>query len=121
MTLSIARAAAGRVDAFNQACEQFHVCFAFGRNPAILRQMSAQGIGKLGALADQQIAGTEYHAGSLLLLGCNRNEAHAGALRCLADSLGIDRIVLCRFTKGLTKAGGMRRTLCPSCESCRAQ
>ncbi len=63
------------------------------RNPAILGQVPTDRLDQLGALAHHQIAGAEHEACSLLLLGLHRNEAHAGALCCLADRLAIDRIL----------------------------
>ena len=65
-----------------------------GRNNAELRQMAAQRVDRLCALAHQKIACPEQHAPRLLLLRLHCHETH-GRPRCrLADRLGVGRVVL---------------------------
>ena len=63
-------------------------------NDTELRQMAAQRINRLGALAHQKIARPEQHAPSLLFLRLHSHKAHGRPRRRLADRLRIRRVVL---------------------------
>jgi len=71
-----------------------HMRHALGNHPAVFGEMAAQRIDALSSLAHQKITRAENHGAGLLLLALHRHEPHAGALGCLADRLGVGRIVL---------------------------
>jgi hypothetical protein len=70
-----------------------------------LAQVAAQGVDRLRALADQQLASAEDHRGALGLLALHGHEAHRGSLRCLADRLRVRRIVLLPLHEGFDVGG----------------
>jgi hypothetical protein len=61
---------------------------------AVFKQVPAQGVDALDALTHQEIARPEHDGVRLLLLGLDRNKAHARPLRRFTDGLGIGRVVL---------------------------
>lgn len=81
-----------------------HPCHMGGpsrSNPAVLRQVAADRVDDLRTLTHHQIACAEHEPCGLLLLAFHCDKTHAGPLRCLADRLRIDCIVLVPFHEGL--------------------
>src|SRR5580704_15283014 len=74
---------------------------ALRKDVAVFKQVPAQSVDALRTLTHQKIAGSEHDAVRLLLLGLDRNEAHARALRRFTDGLRIGRIVLLPFDERL--------------------
>jgi hypothetical protein len=67
--------------------------------------MATQGIDDLGALANQQITGSEDHGGRLLGFALDGDEAHGRALSGLADGLRISHVILLALDEGLDVGG----------------
>ena len=70
------------------------MCRRLRGNDTELRQMAAQRIDALSALAHQKIARPEQHAPSLLFLRLHSHKAHGRPRRRLADRLRVGRVVL---------------------------
>src|SRR6516165_12649107 len=68
--------------------------YALRKDVAVFQQVPAKSVDALGALTHQKISGPEDDCIRLLLLGLDRNEAHARSLHSFTDGLGIRRIVL---------------------------
>src|SRR6516162_10479098 len=68
--------------------------YALRKDVAVFHQVPAKSVDALGALTHQKISGPEDDCIRLLLLGLDRNEAHARSLHSFTDGLGIRRIVL---------------------------
>src|SRR4051794_18655267 len=94
---------------------------SFGHDKAELEEMPAQGIDDLGPLPHQEIARPEYESGGLGLLAFGSTKRMVG--RWAASQIASASVALffCRLTNGLTYAGGISRTACPSMPISRAQ
>ncbi len=78
-----------------------------------LRQKPAQRVDGLGALADEQLTRPVHHESRLLLLGLDRDEAHARPGHGLADRLGVGRVVLAALDVGLDVVRGHEAHIVP--------
>ena len=67
---------------------------SLGRRQPELSRMTADRIGKLGAIADQPVAHPGQHEGCLLPRALHRHEAHRQPAHRLAQRLGIGRVAL---------------------------
>src|SRR6516165_9574589 len=67
---------------------------ALRKDIAVFHQVPAQSVDALGALTNQEIAGSKHDAVRLLLFGLDRNEAHARPLGRFTDGLCTGGIVL---------------------------
>src|SRR3984957_3993809 len=79
--------------------------------------MTAQRIDQLRALTDQEIPRPKQHGARLLFLRFDSNEAHGRSARRFRNRFR----VFWRLTKGLTYAGGIKRTSCPASRIARPQ
>jgi hypothetical protein len=91
-----------RFDPFQQRLDPADPCS--GNQPKLGR-VAADGIGELGALADQPIAQAHQHQGRLLLRGLDRYEAHGWPAHRLTQRLGVGGIVLATFNVRLDELG----------------
>jgi hypothetical protein len=67
--------------------------------------VSPDPVDELRSLPHQQVTGPKHQTRRLLLFALNGHEPHARPLRCFADRLGIDRVVLLPFHKRLYIGG----------------
>src|SRR6267154_2162788 len=102
--------------------QQFHDTFTPDRRDnAELGEVSSDRINHRGLLAYEQMASAVKHQAALLLRRLCWHEPHGCPGDCLADRLGISRIVLLPLDVGLHVAGGISRTVWPSAWSSRDQ
>src|SRR6516162_4616972 len=92
----ITRTLSGSEDCISsiRATRRFNMGYALRKDVAVFHQVPAKSVDALGALTHQKISGPEDDCIRLLLLGLDRNEAHARSLHSFTDGLGIRRIVL---------------------------
>lgn len=91
------------------------------RDQALFGEMAADHIDQLGALADQDIAGSVDRRGGLLGLALHSHVAPCWSLRGLADRLGVRSIVLLEHDHRLHVAGTITFTVWPSLRISRPQ
>jgi hypothetical protein len=71
-----------------------HMRRTFWCYPTIFSEVSSDCVDELGSLPHQQVTGPKDETCRLLLLALHRHEAHVRPLRCFANSLSVDRVVL---------------------------
>src|SRR5262245_6910045 len=63
-------------------------------DPTKFGEVSPDRVDELGSLPHQQVTGPKHETRRLLLLALHSHEAHVRPLRCFANCLGVDRVVL---------------------------
>jgi hypothetical protein len=109
----------------DQGDKGFNMGYALRKDVAVFHQVPAKSVDALGALTHQKISGPEDDCIRLLLLGLDRNEAHARSLHSFTDGLGIRRIVLLPLDEWLDigwrhQSNGMTQLADLSCPVVRA-
>src|SRR3954453_5885678 len=74
-------------------------------DPTIFSEMSPDRVDELRSLPHEQVTGPKHQTRRLLLFALHGHEPHARPLRCFADRLGVDRVVLLPLHKRLYIGG----------------
>jgi hypothetical protein len=90
-----------------------HMRRAFWRYPTIFSEVSTDCVNELGSLPHQQVTGPKDETRRLLLLALHRHEAHVRPLRCFANCLSVDGVVLLPLHERLYISGRDQPNLMP--------